>query len=129
MFKTFYGFHAYQKLCVGRYVHRVGRTARMGKVGEAFLFLLPCERGYLAKLEATGVHLQPTVLLPALDLLPGHPGQQVPAVAHSEGANDMSIPMLKVRKSSSTRTRCGAAADGCDPCQAPDLLPVILSLG
>ncbi|BDA42696.1 DEAD-box ATP-dependent RNA helicase 17 [Coccomyxa sp. Obi] len=58
------------------YVHRVGRTARMGKVGEAFLFLLPCERGYLAKLEATGVRLDPINLLPALDLLPSQPGQQ-----------------------------------------------------
>ena len=49
----------------------------MGKVGEAFLFLLPCERGYLAKLEATGVRLQPINLLAALDLLPGAQGQQV----------------------------------------------------
>ena len=59
-------------------MHRVGRTARMGKVGEAFLFLLPCERGYLTKLEATGVRLEPINLLPALDLLPSQPGQQVP---------------------------------------------------
>jgi hypothetical protein len=42
----------------------------MGKVGEAVLFLLPCEMGYVARLEAAGVHLQPTNLLPALDLLP-----------------------------------------------------------
>ena len=34
----------------GRYVHRVGRTARMGQQGEAVLFLLPSEAAYLDQL-------------------------------------------------------------------------------
>ena len=54
----------------GRYVHRVGRTARMGRVGEALLFLLPSERGYLERLAAAGAQLEPADVLPALDMLP-----------------------------------------------------------
>ncbi len=34
------------------YVHRVGRTARLGKAGEATLFLLPSEMDYLDILKA-----------------------------------------------------------------------------
>ena len=60
----------------GRYVHRVGRTARLGKVGEAVLFLLPCETGYLSRLEAAGASLQRTSVLPALDLLPSTSSDQ-----------------------------------------------------
>ena len=60
-----------------RYVHRVGRTARMGKVGEAVLFLMPSERGYLDNLETRGVQLRPLNVLPALDLLPVDSTQQV----------------------------------------------------
>ena len=60
-----------------RYVHRVGRTARMGKVGEAMLFLMPSERGYLDNLETRGVQLRPLNVLPALDLLPADSTQQV----------------------------------------------------
>ncbi len=56
-----------------RYVHRVGRTARLGREGEALLFLLPSERGYLAQLEAAGHALQELPLLPLLDALPGGP--------------------------------------------------------
>ena len=54
-----------------RYVHRVGRTARMGQTGEALLFLLPGERAYLGRLAAAGMHMEPANVLPALDLLPG----------------------------------------------------------
>jgi len=60
-----------------RYVHRVGRTARMGSVGEAVLFLLPSERGYLAKLESTGLRLEKFNVVPALDNLPQLPSSQV----------------------------------------------------
>ncbi|KAJ1975832.1 ATP-dependent RNA helicase dbp7 [Dimargaris verticillata] len=39
------------------YVHRIGRTARIGKDGEALLFLVPSEEGYLDVLTAQGIHV------------------------------------------------------------------------
>ncbi|CAI5468026.1 unnamed protein product, partial [Closterium sp. Yama58-4] len=55
------------------YVHRVGRTARIGRKGEAVLFLLPNETEYLDQLRSCNVHLLPMPLLPLLDsLLPGN---------------------------------------------------------
>lgn len=40
------------------YVHRVGRTARLGRKGEALLFLQPCEMDYLNELQKHGVTLK-----------------------------------------------------------------------
>ncbi|CAG9463132.1 unnamed protein product [Pedinophyceae sp. YPF-701] len=40
------------------YVHRVGRTARMGQAGEAFMILQPSELDYTSLLEERGVTLQ-----------------------------------------------------------------------
>jgi ATP-dependent RNA helicase DDX31/DBP7 len=40
------------------YVHRVGRTARMGQHGEALLFLLPSEVVYVELLQQRGMQLQ-----------------------------------------------------------------------
>ena len=40
------------------YVHRVGRTARSGAGGQALLFLLRSELGYLKTLSARGLQLQ-----------------------------------------------------------------------
>ena len=59
-----------------RYVHRVGRTARMGHAGEAILFLLPSEMSYLSLLRKSGcrvLELNPdeaTNDLPSLPLNP-----------------------------------------------------------
>lgn len=39
------------------YLHRAGRTGRMGARGDALLFLLPSERAYVGKLESTGVKI------------------------------------------------------------------------
>ena len=55
----------------------------MGKVGEAVLFLMPCERAYLGNLEAKGVQLRPLNVLPALDLLPPDTTQQVSAASQA----------------------------------------------
>jgi superfamily II DNA/RNA helicase len=89
----------------GRYVHRVGRTARLGKVGEAVLFLLPCETGYLSRLEAAGARLQRTSVLPALDLLPSEPGQQV-------GASTC-LPVKPVCQAALHLLKCSFTADVC----------------
>ncbi|KAJ2744295.1 ATP-dependent RNA helicase dbp7 [Coemansia sp. BCRC 34301] len=40
---------------VASYLHRVGRTARLGRVGEAILFLLPSESAYLTLLQDKGL--------------------------------------------------------------------------
>ncbi|KAJ1735674.1 ATP-dependent RNA helicase dbp7 [Coemansia sp. Benny D160-2] len=40
---------------VASYLHRVGRTARLGRVGEAVLFLLPSESEYLTLLQEKGL--------------------------------------------------------------------------
>ncbi|KAJ2853360.1 ATP-dependent RNA helicase dbp7, partial [Coemansia erecta] len=40
---------------VASYLHRVGRTARLGRVGEAVIFLLPSESEYLALLQEKGL--------------------------------------------------------------------------
>ena len=53
------------------YVHRIGRTARLGHAGEALLMLLPSERPFTQSLAARGAHLMEQPLLPLLDSLPG----------------------------------------------------------
>ena len=44
------------------YVHRVGRTARIGEQGAALLFLLPAEASYLSLLHSHGLNTQPLSL-------------------------------------------------------------------
>ncbi|KEP61109.1 UNVERIFIED_CONTAM: DEAD/DEAH box helicase domain-containing protein [Hammondia hammondi] len=39
---------------IEEYVHRIGRTARLGKEGNALIFLLDCERGYAEYLRQRG---------------------------------------------------------------------------
>ncbi|ONH97516.1 hypothetical protein PRUPE_7G194100 [Prunus persica] len=56
------------------YVHRVGRTARLGERGDSLLFLQPIEMDYLKELAKHGVSLQEYPLLKVLDSFPlfGH---------------------------------------------------------
>ncbi|CAH9118864.1 unnamed protein product [Cuscuta europaea] len=49
------------------YVHRVGRTARLGEKGDSILFLQPVEAEYLQELEKHGVTLTEYPLLKLLD--------------------------------------------------------------
>ena len=67
---------------IHRYVHRVGRTARMGRAGEALLFLLPSEREFIGALEATGTAVHEADLLSLLDDLPSAGPQQVGACTY-----------------------------------------------
>ncbi|KHN12305.1 DEAD-box ATP-dependent RNA helicase 17 [Glycine soja] len=52
------------------YVHRVGRTARLGERGESLLFLQPVEIDYLQDLEKHGVSLTEYPVLKVLDNFP-----------------------------------------------------------
>lgn len=52
------------------YVHRVGRTARLGERGDSILFLQPIEMDYLKELEKHGVSLSEYPLLKVLDSFP-----------------------------------------------------------
>ncbi|KAM7259986.1 hypothetical protein ACFE04_015727 [Oxalis oulophora] len=52
------------------YVHRVGRSARMGEKGEALLFLQPIETNYLQDLEKHGVSLTEYPISKVLDGFP-----------------------------------------------------------
>lgn len=52
------------------YVHRVGRTARLGESGDSLLFLQPVEMDYLQDLDKHGVSLTEFPLLKVLDSFP-----------------------------------------------------------
>ncbi|KAL1825329.1 hypothetical protein DCAR_0313477 [Daucus carota subsp. sativus] len=52
------------------YVHRVGRTARLGERGDSLLFLQPIEIDYLDELKRHGVLLSEYPLLKLLDSMP-----------------------------------------------------------
>uniref|UniRef100_A0A1D1Y0S4 ATP-dependent RNA helicase n=1 Tax=Anthurium amnicola TaxID=1678845 RepID=A0A1D1Y0S4_9ARAE len=54
------------------YVHRVGRTARLGEKGEALLFLQPVEIDYLHDLQRHNVSLTEFPLQKSIDSLPVH---------------------------------------------------------
>jgi superfamily II DNA/RNA helicase len=51
------------------YVHRVGRTARVGHKGKALIFLEPCEVEYLKELNSLGISLREIKLDSVMDCL------------------------------------------------------------
>ncbi|KAJ3275463.1 ATP-dependent RNA helicase dbp7 [Terramyces sp. JEL0728] len=51
------------------YIHRIGRTARLGKEGQAFIFLLPSEAEYLDLLEDYNCHVTEEPMIPLLEML------------------------------------------------------------
>jgi superfamily II DNA/RNA helicase len=65
------------------YVHRVGRTARMGQQGEALLFLLHSEMPYIDLLQQRGMQLQPERAEAVLRCLPALLVGSDPAAAGS----------------------------------------------
>ena len=61
-------------------MHRVGRTARLGKAGRAYLFLLPAEMPFAQQLESEGCRLQRLDAAAVLQALPpAQPAGQVSA--------------------------------------------------
>ncbi|KAL8270867.1 hypothetical protein Esti_005238 [Eimeria stiedai] len=46
------------------HIHRVGRTARFTRKGQAVLLLLPSETGFISELQARGIHLQRMTMNP-----------------------------------------------------------------
>lgn len=78
------------------YVHRVGRTARMGQQGEALLFLLPSEMPYVQLLQQSGVQLSQQIAGDLLQCLPGLVGSDGLSVSVMQLAH-------KLRRGSTTR--------------------------
>ena len=69
---------------VADYIHRVGRTARIGHTGNSFLFLLPAEESYVDLLRKRNVPIEPTHLIPILKALgpQGTPKNKLGELAH-----------------------------------------------
>lgn len=67
------------------YVHRVGRTARLGHSGEALMFLMPAERGVVDYFTAHGVDLKEESTVTLLDRALGvdyRAGKNLPIERH-----------------------------------------------
>jgi ATP-dependent RNA helicase RhlE len=65
------------------YIHRIGRTARMGKAGEAFSLVMPEDGGTLREIERKlGVHLERARLTGLEENAAAATKTQIPTVAH-----------------------------------------------
>eukprot|EP00873_Tetraselmis_striata_P001678 jgi/Tetstr1/421942/TSEL_012841.t1 len=76
---------------VSEYVHRVGRAARMGRKGEATLFLMPSEMEYISMLQEVGASLEKADMLQLLNRLPRHP--EMPPVNKRAGQSLENHPL------------------------------------
>ena len=83
----------YEESMHGRYVHRVGRTARMGLKGEAILFLLPSEVAYLEWLSKCGCKVKEMAFADSVKDLPHLPIESVSSCipAYIPRANNLNI--------------------------------------
>lgn len=89
------------------YVHRVGRTARMGQQGEALLFLLHSEMPYIDLLQQRGMQLQPERAEAVLRCLPALLAGNDPAAAGS-----VHRLAKKLRQEAGQAAAAAAAAEG-----------------
>jgi ATP-dependent RNA helicase DDX31/DBP7 len=91
------------------YIHRIGRTARLGKDGQAFIFLLPSEVEYLDLLEdyKCSVREQPSIeLLQALVPLASKPTmKKLKYQAHEIAATDVHMTLERFVQSSKRVSR------------------------
>jgi ATP-dependent RNA helicase DDX31/DBP7 len=97
------------------YVHRVGRTARMGQQGEALLFLLPSELPYVQLLQQHGMQLAQEKAgdllrtLPALLARTGH-GQHSAGAGRAGGSGGGSGLLRLARKLQQESRQAGTEA-------------------
>lgn len=90
------------------YVHRVGRTARMGQQGEALLFLLPSEMPYVQLLLQQGMKLTQEQLAGLLQCLPALVGRGGPSLA----VQQMVRKMRKGAAAGGMASTTGSSKDG-----------------
>ncbi|PNH03260.1 DEAD-box ATP-dependent RNA helicase 18 [Tetrabaena socialis] len=110
------------------FVHRVGRTARMGRAGSALVFLLPGEESYVEFLRLRKVPLSEGTPLP-----PTEGPAVAPAAADAADADDdpPTTAPAKARSSNPASTSAAAAvaadAAACTSTSTPDVLRALRS--
>lgn len=101
------------------YVHRVGRTARMGQQGDALIFLLPSELPYVQMLKQRGVQVMQELAGNLLKCLPGLAGPAGPSMAvlqfarkiqRGGGSGKLGQPKESKDRGSAANTQMTAAA-------------------
>ena len=93
------------------YIHRIGRTARMGKSGEALSLVMPEDGGSLRGIERTlGVRLERAsvsgIAMPEIATTAPKPAARQPMARHAPGGahrKNSGFPSLKERSSSGWR--------------------------